>query len=241
MCVLLPPWHPDLIPVARSGAELEVWKTLRVIPGKEQHQFQLGLSSPSIPSLGMDPLRMPLCSQGWIPKVLSQGAAGPEGCKAPDGSTDLWHEAAATLELQDSRKGGGGSWKGDMSESWHYRQLSHESRSSGRFWDVPQGQHSMLGQEHSHQHHRTLLCCCWQGRTFPILQKTPAGSRSSTQAGDLPSTADPWMWLSSAGSGERHKHNFSLLQPFPAWPWVFPSKSAAIHISSFWRHGASPW
>lgn len=48
------------------------------------------------------------------------------------------------------------------------------------------------------------------------------------------------MWLNSTGSGARNKHNFSLLQLLPAWPWVFHLKSAAMNISSFWRHGASP-
>lgn len=97
MCVLLPPWHPDHIPVARSGAELEVWKTLRVIPGKEQRQFQLGLSSPSIPSLGMDPLRVLLCSQGWIPKVLK--AAKPLMAALTSGAAGFQERWRRPLEM----------------------------------------------------------------------------------------------------------------------------------------------
>lgn len=89
------------------------------------------------------------------------------------------------------------------------------------------------------QHHRTLGRCCRQGRTFPVLRKNPAGTRSSTQAGDLPSLGAPQMWLNSTGPGVRNEHNSSSL--LPASLWVFRLKSMAINSSSFWRHSASPW
>ena len=188
-------------------------------------------------------------------KVLSQGAEDPDGCKPPGlmvaltSGTNLQPQASLRVSAS-AGEGGKGRWKRDTSESQHHHELLHEK---GVLWKVlgrvPRtARHagtrtfpSASGPRGaSRQHRGTLVHCCRQGRTFPVLHKNPAGTGSSTQA-DLPSSGAPRMCLNSTGPGVRNKHNSSFLQLLPASSWVFHLKSMAISSSSFRRHSASPW
>lgn len=141
--------------------------------------------------------------------MLSQGAADPDGCKPPGlmaALTGTNLQPQASLQVSASAgEGGEGRWKQDTSESQHHHELPHEK---GVLWKVlghvPGAAHHAGTQTFpsapgprgaSWQHRGTLVRCCRQGRTFPVLHKNPAETGSSIQAGELPSLGAPWMWL----------------------------------------------
>lgn len=89
-------------------------------------------------------------------KVLSRGGADPESCKPPGlmvaltSSTNLQPQAMLRVSAL-AGEGDKGSWKQNTSEVSITTSYSMKKASCGRFWDVPQGQHTMPGHRHSHR------------------------------------------------------------------------------------------
>lgn len=187
------------------------WKTAPSIPAA-------GAELTSIPSVGTDPLRT-AGQSGMDPKELQAlRAALTSGMKLqPWHHHGIWDQPGKVLEAA-----------GNGTRLYH--QAFHESRSSGRFWDMSQEQYRV--HEHSHQHLRTLICCCQQGRTFPVLPRTPAGTRSSRRPSLLSRSRDV-AELNRTRSKEQ-------TQLFSAWPWVFHLKLAAIKIFHFGDMAPAP-